>query len=86
MSYSFTFFLVLECHSVIVLECHSVKVSECHSVRVSELFVCLPVSERGDNQSVGVTEIFKAVVKCGVDHLELNSLVHPVISATSNIK
>ena len=78
-----------ECHSVRVSECHSVRVSECQSAIVLEcqsFFVCLPVSERGNNQSVGVTEIFKAVVKCGVDHLELNCLVHPVISATSNIK
>ena len=58
----------------------SVTVSQCQSV------VGLPVSERSHDQSVGVTEVFKAVVKCGVDHLQLNCLVHPVISGPSNIK
>ena len=57
-------------------QCRSDGVSECRS---------LPVSERSDDQSVGVAEIFKPVVKCGVDHLQLNCLLHPVISGTSNI-
>ena len=47
--------------------------------------LCLPVRERSHDEPVGVTEIFKSVVQCGVDHLQLDCLVHPVISGPGNI-
>ena len=37
------------------------------------------VSERSDNQTISVAEILETIVESCVDHLELHSLVHPVV-------